>query len=150
LDGLEAVERMPQARESVIATRHLRTADRKQTKVMVSLAQPRREASGDWVCRFHIKGLGRHRLTAAHGVDSFQALHHALEAIRVVLDETGRKLSFLDMGTHFFPRYVPQYYGPDFERKLNTHIEREVLRFAREHERRYKAARQSRNRLTKR
>ena len=126
-------------RDSVIASRQLQTADRKRTKVVVRLAQPQQESSGNWVCRFEITGLGRHRVNAGHGVDAFQALQQALEGIRLMLDETGRKLSFLDMGTHFFPKYVPQYFGPKFERKLNLHVEREILRFAKDLERRHKA-----------
>jgi hypothetical protein len=113
---------MPLGRDSVIASRRLRTADRKRT-----------------VCRFAITGLGRHRLNAGHGVDAFQALQQALEGIRLMIDETGRKLSFLDMGHHFFPKYVPQYFGPEFERKLNQHVEREIVRFAKVLERRHKA-----------
>jgi len=127
------------ARDLVIATRQLVTIDRKRTKVVVRLFQPQRQLSGDWSCRFEIKGLGRQRMTGGHGVDAFQALQQACECIRLMLDESGRKLSFLGMEHHFFPRYVPQFLGPELERKLNLHIEREVTRFAKDLERRHKA-----------
>ena len=130
---------MPLPRDSVIASRQLRTADRRRTRVVVRLAQPQHESSGDWVCRFEISGLGHHRLNAGRGVDAFQALQQALEGIRLMLDETGRKLSFLDTGSHFFPKYVPQFFGPEFERKLNEKVEREVVHFAKVLERRCKA-----------
>ena len=137
---------MPSRFGSVIATRKLHTAGPRQGEVTISLAKPTREPGGDWVCRFRIEGLGCQRLNFAHGVDAFQALQLALEAIRLMIDESGRKLTWVEAGRAGFPRYVPSYFGPVFERRLNRHIDREVLRFARAQERRYKARTRSRTR----
>jgi len=107
---------------------------------MVRLARPQRDPRGDWVCQFAITGIGRYRLNAGRGVDAFQALQNALEGIRLMVDESGRKLSFLDMGDPFFPKHVPQCFGPEFEQKLNLHIEREIVRFSKALKARHKAS----------
>ena len=130
---------MPSRLGKVVATRQLRTADRERRKVIVRLGQPRREPDGSWICPFQITGLGRLRVNAGHGVDAFQAIHNALEGIRIMLEEGRRKLTWGDIGHHGFPRYVLPWFGKVFEQRITTIFDREVIRFVRKLERRYKS-----------
>src|SRR5262249_15629501 len=96
----------------VIPTRELSTAGRPPRRVTVRMGYPRQEPTGDWVCPFQISGIGKQRVNAGHGVDAFQAIQNALEGIRFVIEDSGRELSWLDSGQHWFPRFVPQVLGP--------------------------------------
>jgi hypothetical protein len=121
---------MAQARGSVIATRRLKGANGRE--VVVRLMAPVREADSTWVCAFEIRGLGRSPLNAGYGVDAFQALLNALEAIRVRLQQTGRALSWVSQGDPGFPRHVPYAFGPAFARRVGRLVDREVRRFVRD------------------
>lgn len=126
----------------IIAVRQL--SDAGSRKVTVSLGKPRRMKRGeDWECPFQIKGLGGSAAKYGYGVDAIQALTTALEGIRVTLERSGKRLSWIggNPGDPGFERPVPSALGVDFSRRLNRIIDREVARFVRVQERRRHARR---------
>jgi hypothetical protein len=62
-------------------------------------------------------------------MDSVQALHLALEAIRLDLEPHEQQLTMSDEpGDLFLPQYVPYYYGTKFAKHLGAMIEAELHR----------------------
>jgi hypothetical protein len=114
----------------VIATRHVKAGT--TTKVTVRLMAPYLEKDSTWVCAFAIRGLGRSPINAGYGIDAFQALQNALEAIRVRLEQSGRRLSWVERDDPGFPRYVPYFFGSAVSRRLSRLVDREVESFARD------------------
>ena len=109
-------------------------------KVTVSLGKPRRMKSGkDWECPFRIGGLGTRGIQYGYGVDAIQALTSALEGIRVTLERSGKRLSWIggNPGDPGFERPVPSALGLKFSQRLNRMIDREVAQFVRVQERRH-------------
>lgn len=122
----------------IIAVRQLSGAGSR--KVTVSLGKPRRMKRGeDWECPFRIRGLGGSAVQYGYGVDAIQALTTALEGIRVTLERSGKRLSWIggNPGDSGFERPVPSALGVDFSRRLNRIIDREVAQFVRVQERRH-------------
>lgn len=122
----------------VIAMRQLSAAGAR--KVTVSLGKPRRMKSGeDWECPFRIGGLGGRAVQYGYGVDAIQALTTALEGIRVTLERSGKRLSWIggNASDSGFERSVPSALGVDFSRRLNRIVDREVAQFVRVQERRH-------------
>jgi hypothetical protein len=93
----------------------------------------------DWECPFRIAGLGGRVVEYGYGVDAIQALTTALEGIRVALERSGKRLSWIggNPGDAGFERPVPSALGLHFSRRLNRMIDREVARFVRVQERRH-------------
>jgi hypothetical protein len=93
----------------------------------------------DWECPFRIEGVGRRAVQYGYGVDAFQALTTALEGIRVTLERSGKRLSWIGghRGDSGFERPVPSALGLEVSRRLNRMIDREVARFVRVRERRH-------------
>jgi hypothetical protein len=119
----------------IIAMRQLSGA--RSRKVTVSLGKPRRMKRGeDWECPFRISGSA---VQYGYGVDAIQALTTALEGIRVTLERSGKRLSWVggNPGDPGFERPVPSALGVDFSRRLNRIIDREVAQFVRVQERRH-------------
>lgn len=124
----------------IIGTRRL-SRDRKREKgLTVALGKPRRVKGGDWECPFRITGLGARDVQCGYGVDAIQALTTALEGIRVTLEQSGQRLSWVggEPGDPGFERLVTTSFGPEFSRRLNRTIDREIARFVRALERRHR------------
>ena len=122
----------------VIGVRRLSRAG--SQKVTVSLGKPRRMKSGkDWECPFRIAGLGTRGIQYGYGVDAVQALTTAFEGIRVTLERSGKRLSWIggNPGDPGFERPVPSALGLKFLRRLNRMIDRQVAQFVRVQERRH-------------
>jgi uncharacterized protein DUF6968 len=117
----------------VIGARRLRGEGPKPKAVLVRVGKPRRSKGPDWECPFSINGLGIRGIQCAHGIDAIQALTMALEGIRVLLERSGARLSWVggDLGDAGFERFVPNLFGREFSRRLNGMIDQEVERFAR-------------------
>ena len=120
----------------VICRRRLRSDQQgKRIYIDVQLGEPRKRR-GSWECPFHISRIGK-GLQLAYGEDPFQALILALEGIRVTLDKNAPGCLWLDdpgLGNGF-PRFVPQGFGVDLRQRLETVIDREVVKFAKAAER---------------
>ena len=118
---------MPRELGPVVAQRELRETSTDRT-LMVQIGKPRR---GDraWECPFRICGLGRTRVRVAYGVDAVQALVMAVEGTRVLIQKSGRSISFLADGDGGVPRYVPQWYGTQFAQRIGRMIDRELDKF---------------------
>jgi len=93
----------------------------------------------DWECPFRIGGLGTRGIQYGYGVDAIQALTSALEGIRVTLERSGKRLSWIggNPGDPGFERPVPSALGLKFSQRLNRMIDREVAQFVRVQERRH-------------
>jgi hypothetical protein len=93
----------------------------------------------DWECPFRIEGLRTRGIQYGYGVDAVQALTTALEGIRVTLERSGKRLSWIGgaPGDPGFERPVPTSLGLDFSRRLNRMIDREIARFVRIQEQRH-------------
>lgn len=127
----------------VIAVRQLRRAGPQPKAVTVKLGKPRRSKEIDWECPFSISGLGIRGIQYGRGVDAIQALSMALEGVRVLLERSGARLSWIggQPGDAGFDRIVPNFFGPKFSKRLNRIIDREVERFCRSIERKHRHGR---------
>jgi hypothetical protein len=103
-------------------------------RVEASVGEPVEVTRGEWRCAFRIADAGRENVQYAHGVDSIQALILALEGIRGAIAAIGGECSWEggEPGESGFPRFVPQFYGAAFSRKLEAMIDSEVRTFAEE------------------
>jgi hypothetical protein len=123
----------------IIGVRRLYREESPRKVVTVTLGKPRRMMKGpDWECPFRISGLGIRGVQYGYGVDAIQAVTTALEGIRVTLERSGKRLSWVggrdDTG---FERLVTTSFGPKFTKQLNRVIDREIARFVRALKRRH-------------
>jgi len=123
----------------IIGVRRVYRDESPHKVVTVTLGKPRRMIKGpDWECPFRIAGLGVRGVQYGFGVDAIQAVTTALEGIRVTLERSGKRLSWIggsdDTG---FERLVTTSFGPKFTRRLNSMIDREIARLVRALERRH-------------
>lgn len=97
----------------------------------MTLGKPRRLKGGDWECPFHIVGLRTKTVESGYGVDAVQALTMALEGIRVTLERSGQRLSWIggEPGDTGFGRLIPTSLGPAFSKRVNRIVDREIVRF---------------------
>lgn len=131
--------------KSPIATRHLARTDTGAT-VTVQLARPRRRRTGEFECRYRVRGLGRVKISRALGEDSVQALQLAFEAVRLELEPHAAILTWYGArGEIGFPQYVPYTFGARFRKRLEVIVSREIEREARRLEHRSKASRKVRS-----
>jgi len=93
----------------------------------------------DWECPFRIEGLRGRRVLYGYGIDAIQALTTALEGIRVTLEQSSKRLSWISgiPGDAGFERPVPRGLGLEFSRRLNRVVDREIARFVTAQERRH-------------
>jgi hypothetical protein len=113
----------------IIGERKLQRQGGQRSRAMtVTLGKPRRRRDNDWECPFRITGQG---VKYGYGVDAIQALSTALEGIRVMLEQSGEKFSWLsgEMGYTGFDRPIPSSLGVKFNMRLNRVIDREVEMF---------------------
>lgn len=104
----------------------------------MTLYAPRRVSKTEWSCGYSINGLKNRVVDDVRGADAMQSLILALEAIRLELD--GTRCSFSGGGDEDtgFPRFVPMYFGPEFSSRINKLIDKQVERFSRAAEARYR------------
>ena len=109
--------------------------------VVVTLGVPQAVPGSDWGCPLQITGLNTtwRRPRYVFGIDSFQALHLAMQGASVVLESAKQKLEWLgqteDLG---MPRFLPWLPRPQ-QGRLEALVEREVTRWVRGLERAHKA-----------
>ena len=117
----------------VIAVRQLHGEGRRPKVVTVKLGKPRRSKEIDWECPFSITGLRIRGIQYGRGVDAIQALYMALEGVRVLLERSGARLTWIggQPGDAGFYRFVPKFFGPKFSKRLDRVIDREVEAFCR-------------------
>jgi hypothetical protein len=128
----QPIEPQPPSLGLLIARRILAEQDVAENKIVVSIGLPmpdRLSKHGGWECPFLIEGVGESRVQRAFGVDAMQALILAIQGIRVGLEQTGRKLFWLDpdIGADI-PLYFPPSFGKQYEQRLRLAIERETVR----------------------
>jgi hypothetical protein len=109
--------------------------------VVVTLGVPQAVPGSDWGCPLQITGLNTtwRRPKYVFGIDSFQALHLAMQGAGVVLESARQKLEWLgqteDLGMpKFLPRLPKAQQG-----RLEAIIEREISKSVRRAERAHKA-----------
>jgi hypothetical protein len=110
----------------IIATRTLALI-KSGDAVCVELERPARRASGEYRCRFRIRGMGRPRLGRAFGEDSMQALMLAFEAMRQTLDPLASRLSCDGEPRQLgFYRFVPDIFGEPATRRIHAALDRAI------------------------
>ena len=82
----------------------------------------------EWRCAFKLKGLYRNKIFYDIGIDGFQALHSALDGIRVKLRESGLDLFVpgTDPPYRGFPMFIPEVLGLDVYARLERLVEDRV------------------------
>jgi hypothetical protein len=76
--------------------------------VMIYEPEPDREAGEGWLCELRVQGALQQR-DRAHGLDALQALIHAIESVRKLLDDSGLSLTWAggEPGDHGVLRIEP-------------------------------------------
>ena len=118
--------------------------------VVVTLGVPHPVPGSDWGCPVQITGLNTtwRRPRYVFGIDSFQALHLAMQGAGAVLESARQKLEWLgetdDLG---MPKFLPWLPKPQ-QARLERVVERELRKLVRRAERAHKAkqSRESRSR----
>lgn len=111
--------------------------------VVVTLGVPQPVPGSDWGCALQITGLNTswRRPKYVFGIDSFQALHLAMQGAGVVLESARQKLEWLGQTEHLgMPKFLPWLPKAQQER-LEAIIEREVTKWVRRAERAHKVKR---------
>jgi hypothetical protein len=109
--------------------------------IVVTLGVPQPVPGSDWGCPLQITGLNTtwRRPKYVFGIDSFQALHLAMQGAGAVLESARQKLEWLgqteDLG---MPKFLPWLPKPQQDR-LAAMIERELTKWVRRAERAHKA-----------
>jgi|RhiMetdeSRZDD1v2_1073273.scaffolds.fasta_scaffold25257_2 hypothetical protein len=124
-----------------IAVRRLRKPGSRRA-VLVRLGKPRRSGR-DWLAPFQIRGLDSDEIQYGYGVDAVQAVISMLEGVRVTLDGSGERLTWVGglPAATGFPRYVPDCGSSRLRKRIEQLIDREVRSFVRGLERRHRARR---------
>lgn len=119
----------------IVAERSLRTAGAGRA-VKLRLGMPRPLPKSDWECPYQIVGLGKSQPKVAYGLDGLQALLMAVEALRVRIEKSAKRLTWEggEDGDNGLPRVIPTFFGLSFAEKLSELIDREVERFSRRQE----------------
>ena len=126
---------------NVIATRKVRENTPDGKTVLVQIGKPRKDSVAAWECAFYITNIGMPEIQFGYGEDALQALIHAIEGARVVLEKSGHRFTweYGEEGDIGIPRYVPMIYGKHFTERLHKMIDSEITRFAKAAERRHVA-----------
>jgi hypothetical protein len=79
----------------------------------------------------------------AYGIDAFQALTLAIEAIRKTLDRTDVEFQWVtqEPGDTGFARYLDSGFGLELKRRLERLVDKEILRYSMALARKVKRAR---------
>jgi hypothetical protein len=119
--------------------------------VVVTLGVPQPVPGSDWGCPLQITGLNTtwRRPKYVFGIDSFQALHLAMQGAGVVLESAKKKLEWMgqteDLG---IPKFLPWLPKPQ-QARLEAIVERELTKWVRRAERAHKAKRSKRTNRSK-
>lgn len=117
------------ALETVIAQRILGTED--GGSVTVSIGLPVHIGDGwDWACPYRIEGMEAAVQSQVFGIDALQALQLVSVAIRVELEQSGERLSWLDddFWQAGFPMLLQSYGDRRIEEKLLKLLEETFTR----------------------
>lgn len=110
-----------------------------QAKVLVQIGTPHRATwKRDFYCPFRIVVGRRTELHRVYGVDAFQALMLAFDAIKVLLETSHPDITWAGAerpGDAGISRRLPSFLGLAFERELERLVDRSVLRRTRALER---------------
>lgn len=109
--------------------------------VVVTLGVPHAVPGSDWGCPLQITGLNTiwRRPKYVFGIDSFQALHLAMQGAGLVLESTGQQLEWLGQTEHLgMPRFLPWLPKPQ-QARIEAMVERELTKWVRRAERSHKA-----------
>lgn len=98
-----------------------------------------RPAGNDWRCNFRLVRAKRTQHGHAYGVDGVQALLGAFSVIRTMVDRLDERHFWVATDDHGFPLFVPLFYGPEFARKLEALVRRELTAETRRLKRRFDA-----------
>ena len=102
------------------------------------LGAPRRTRTGEWECRYEIRGLRPALRSQAFGVDALQALSLALHAVRNELERLCPGATWLDEPAfRGLPLQAPMLLPRKYEKRIEAVIERASNAFAREMKDRY-------------
>ena len=94
--------------------------------VMLEFERPDERGDGQWVCVYHIRGLGRARTGRVLGDDGLHALQLALAAARRELEPFAGRLTWTgEPGELGLPESVPDYFGGEFRRRVEALVRRE-------------------------
>lgn len=123
----------------IVAIRKFREVGPRHKDVKVVIGKPRKRREGEWACPYYISGVGMERIRYVYGVDAFQALLLAFQGIRISLEKTGKRFSWIggEEGDTGLPRFVPDCFGLKFSNRLERLIDREVERFTRQLEKKH-------------
>jgi hypothetical protein len=111
--------------------------------VVVTLGVPQPVPGSDWGCPLQITGLNTtwRRPKYVFGIDSFQALHLAMQGAGVVLESAGQKLEWLGQTEELgMPKFLPWLPKAQQER-LDALIKRQLTIWLRRAERAHKRKR---------
>ena len=118
--------------ESRVPLQNVKIASRTFTDVktgraiVANIHAPKREAR-DWSCLVTIRGLRQPLRHKFPGADSLQALQIAIEGVRWLLEQTGRRISWIAPGD--FGIYRPLAgYNTAMTRHLEALVLREITR----------------------
>lgn len=119
-----------------IAVRQFRVVGEPDREVVLTIGKPRPDPdpTGDWMCSVLIEGIPGSKRQRIHGIDALQALQLAIEHARRALDASGLALTWMnhEPGDVGIPRIVPSGWGFDFQRRLESYMDEESKRIARE------------------
>jgi len=94
--------------------------------VTLEVLRPAERRAGEWTCVYRIRGLGRVRAGRVVGDDGLQALQLALAALRRELEPFAARLTWTgEPGELGLPEFVPDYFGAEFRRRLESVVRRE-------------------------
>ena len=102
------------------------------TRVIVHLGAPERVSDEEWKCSFVIEGIEKSAITESHGIDAFQAILTALDAIALRIRRSGRNLSWpgaVTGGDSGFPRQILLSLGAELSTRVEKFMDAEVQRF---------------------
>jgi hypothetical protein len=121
----------PREAQGPLASRRLRLIPSGRP-VVLELDVPLERRSGEWLCGYRIRGLGRTRASRVTGRDSLEALQLAVEALRRELEPFGPRLTWTgEAGELGLPASIPDYFGGAFRRRLEQLVRLETEREAR-------------------
>ena len=110
---------------TLVAERELEKPERPRTKAALRIGSPRKRRTGEYECRYEIRGFGRARRMKVYGVDGLQSLTLALVAARADLARMNGDVEWLEE-----PAYLglPVMAGAHLPRKFVDRIEKAVGR----------------------
>jgi hypothetical protein len=87
---------MPKELTDIVAERELDVLDSPGERVLLRVARPIRQETGEWGCSFQIVGPGRSYTHTAFGEDSVAALQLGFEMARIDLLHSGWRMGWND------------------------------------------------------